>query len=76
MAMKPMENSFTMSVLLSKAFIPHGKLSDGLKLGGKGLGGGLGSSALAKSGAEEISLSAHSTSETHYGPGETPGAED
>lgn len=64
-----------MSVLLSKAFIPHGKWSDGLRLGGKGLGGGPGSSALAKSGAE-VSLSAHSTSETLCGPGETPGTED
>lgn len=76
MAMKPMENSFTMNVLLSKAFIPHGKWSNGLRVGGKDLGGGLGSSALAKSGAEEISLSSHSTSETVFDLGETPGADD
>lgn len=76
MVVKPMENSFTMSVLLSRAFIPHGKWSDGLRLGGKGLGGGLDFLALAKSGAEEISLRPHRTLETLCGPGETPGAED
>jgi len=75
-ATKPMENSFTMNVLLSKAFIPRRKWSDGWRLGGKVLGGGLGSSALVKSGAEEISLSEQSTSETVCGPGEAPRAED
>lgn len=76
MTSKPMENSFTMSVLLSKVFIPHGKWSEGLRLGGKGLGGGLGSSAPLKLGAGEIPRGVYAASETLCSPGETPGAED
>lgn len=70
-AMKPVENSFTMRVLLAKTFIPHGKWLDRLRLGGKGLGGGPGSAALPLG-----SKSILQDFEALCGLGETPRAED
>lgn len=69
MAMNLMENSFTMNVLLSKTFIPHGKWIKTWQEGSVVRGG---SSALVQSGVEEMSLSTHNASEALCSPGETP----